>query len=74
MARVCGCYPTTMSAKKRVLFTPQFFDPLERQILEARIRDGFVFVDIGANIGAYSPLRRHACRRQCPHSRGGAAA
>ena len=46
--------PYNNVCEKRVLFTPQFFDPLERQILEARIRDGFVFVDIGANIGAYS--------------------
>ncbi|MGY6570687.1 MAG: FkbM family methyltransferase [Salinarimonas sp.] len=46
--------PYNNVCEKRVLFTPQFFDPLEREILQARIREGFVFVDIGANIGAYS--------------------
>lgn len=47
-------FPYNNVSEKRVLFTPQFFDPLEREILESRIRDCFVFVDIGANIGAYS--------------------
>ncbi|MGY6645052.1 MAG: FkbM family methyltransferase [Salinarimonas sp.] len=46
--------PYNNVCEKRILFTPQFFDPLEREILESRIRDGFIFVDIGANIGAYS--------------------
>lgn len=47
-------YPYNNVCEKRVLFTPQFFDPEERDILRAHIRDGYVFVDIGANIGAYS--------------------
>lgn len=47
-------YPYNNVCEKRVLFTPQFFDPEEREILRAHIRDGYVFVDIGANIGAYS--------------------
>ena len=40
--------------EKRVLFTPQFFDPEERLHIAKAARDGFVFIDIGANIGAYS--------------------
>jgi FkbM family methyltransferase len=47
-------HPYNNVCEKRVLFTPQFFDPEEREILRRHIRDGFVFVDIGANIGAYS--------------------
>lgn len=47
-------YPYTNICDKKVLFAPQFFDPEERGILKARIRDGFTFVDVGANIGAYA--------------------
>ena len=39
---------------KKVLFTPQFFDPEELDSLRRRIKPGFAFVDVGANIGAYS--------------------
>jgi FkbM family methyltransferase len=34
--------------------SPQFFDPIELQVLAAAIRDGFTFVDLGANVGVYS--------------------
>jgi FkbM family methyltransferase len=47
-------YPYNNVCEKRILFTPQFFDPEERKILESRIREGFTFVDIGANVGAYT--------------------
>jgi FkbM family methyltransferase len=47
-------YPYNNVCEKRILFTPQFFDPEERRILEGRIREGFTFVDIGANVGAYT--------------------
>jgi len=47
-------YPEGNVCEKRVLFTPQYFDALERDLLAARIREGFSFIDIGANIGAYS--------------------
>lgn len=47
-------YPEGNVCEKRVLFTPQYFDAREREMLAARIRDGFCFIDIGANIGAYS--------------------
>ncbi len=47
-------HPYNNVCEKRVLFTPQFFDPEEREILRRHISEGFVFVDIGANIGAYS--------------------
>jgi FkbM family methyltransferase len=47
-------YPFNNVSEKRILFTPQFFDPLERQLLAGRIGADFVFIDIGANIGAYS--------------------
>lgn len=47
-------YPYNNICEKKVLFTPQFFDPEELSILEGRIRDGFTFIDIGANIGIYA--------------------
>jgi FkbM family methyltransferase len=47
-------YPYTNICDKKVLFAPQFFDPEERAILAGRIGDGFTFVDVGANIGAYA--------------------
>jgi FkbM family methyltransferase len=47
-------YPYNNICEKKVLFTPQFFDPEELAILKGRVRDGFTFVDVGANIGAYA--------------------
>lgn len=47
-------YPDGNVCEKRVLFTPQYFDPVEREMLASRMRDGFTFIDVGANIGAYS--------------------
>jgi FkbM family methyltransferase len=47
-------YPYRNVCEKRILFTPQFFDPGELAALKARLTEGFVFLDIGANIGGYS--------------------
>ena len=47
-------YPYNNVCEKRILFTPQFFDPEERALLERRIKDGFTFVDVGANVGGYA--------------------
>lgn len=47
-------HPEDNVCEKRVLFTPQFFDPVERQVLTACLHDGFTFVDLGANVGVYS--------------------
>ncbi|MGX5733986.1 FkbM family methyltransferase [Bosea thiooxidans] len=47
-------YPDGNVCEKRVLFTPQYFDAAEREMLAARLREGFTFIDVGANIGAYS--------------------
>ena len=41
-------------AEKRVLFTPQYFDPVERDLLARVLPADGVFIDIGANVGAYS--------------------
>lgn len=49
--------------EKRLLFTPQFFDPRERAMLIERARGAeneFVFVDVGANAGGYSLALAHA--------------
>jgi FkbM family methyltransferase len=47
-------HPYNNVSEKRVLFTPQFFDPEELRILRSRLRDGFTFIDVGANIGGYA--------------------
>lgn len=47
-------HPYDNNCEKKVLFTPQFFDPQERALLKARLEPGCVFLDIGANIGAYA--------------------
>jgi FkbM family methyltransferase len=47
-------YPFSNICEKRILFTPQYFDPLERALIISRVRDHFVFMDIGANVGGYT--------------------
>jgi len=47
-------FPYDNICEKRLLFTPQYFDPRERAILVDRLTPGFRFIDIGANVGAYS--------------------
>jgi FkbM family methyltransferase len=50
-------YPGDNVCEKRILFTPQYFDPRERAILARHIDAapaGFVFLDVGANIGGYA--------------------
>lgn len=47
-------YPYNNVCEKRILFTPQYFDPEERELLRSRITSDFVFLDIGANIGGYT--------------------
>ena len=47
-------HPYNNICEKKMLFTPQNFDAAELALLEKRLHDRFVFLDIGANIGAYS--------------------
>ncbi|MGL4439207.1 MAG: FkbM family methyltransferase [Bosea sp. (in: a-proteobacteria)] len=47
-------FPQSNICEKRVLFMPQFFDSQELAILADHIRPGYRFIDIGANVGAYS--------------------
>lgn len=47
-------WPFNNVTEKRILFTPQFFDAEERAFLAGVAHDGFVFLDVGANIGAYT--------------------
>ena len=47
-------YPRNNTCEKRLLFTPQYFDLEERNLLVSRIGDNFVFIDIGANVGGYA--------------------
>lgn len=42
------------ACERRLLLTPHFFDPVELAILKTRIKPGFHFIDLGANVGAYS--------------------
>lgn len=47
-------HPYNNNCEKKVLFTPQFFDPEERAILQQHLPADGVFFDVGANIGAYA--------------------
>jgi FkbM family methyltransferase len=47
-------YPQNNVAEKRLLFTPQYFDPQERTLLAERLSGDFVFLDIGASVGGYA--------------------
>jgi FkbM family methyltransferase len=47
-------FPYDNMCEKRLLFTPQYFDRRERSILVERMRPDLRFIDIGANVGAYS--------------------
>lgn len=47
-------YPYNNVSEKRILFTPQYFDEPERDLLATRLKEDFVFIDIGANIGGYA--------------------
>src|SRR2546430_8444519 len=53
-------HPRDNGCEKNLLFTPQMYEPTERAELTAEIaranrrRAGFVFVDIGANVGLFS--------------------
>jgi FkbM family methyltransferase len=47
-------YPQNNVAEKRLLFTPQYFDPRERALLAERLVGDFVFLDVGASVGGYA--------------------
>lgn len=58
-------YPFRNVSAKRLLFTPQHFDPEERTLLARKVaaaRGEFVFVDIGANVGGYTLFVAGAAR------------
>lgn len=47
-------YPYNNVCEKRILFTPQYFDQAERELLASRMTADFTFIDIGANVGGYA--------------------
>ncbi len=52
-------YPGDNLSEKRVLMTPHFWDPVERELLRQAFRESscdrpFVFIDVGANAGFYT--------------------
>jgi FkbM family methyltransferase len=47
-------YPYNNVCEKKALFTPQLFDPEEFAVLREVVREGFTFIDVGSNVGAYS--------------------
>jgi FkbM family methyltransferase len=47
-------YPHNNVAEKRLLFTPQYFDPAERALLSERLTGDFIFIDVGASVGGYA--------------------
>jgi FkbM family methyltransferase len=42
------------ACERRLMVTPQFFDPVELEILRQTVSSDFHFIDLGANVGAYS--------------------
>jgi FkbM family methyltransferase len=46
--------PYNNVAEKRLLFTPQYFDPKERALIASKIGDDFIFIDAGASVGGYA--------------------
>jgi FkbM family methyltransferase len=42
------------ACERRLMVTPQFFDPEELEILRSVVRSNFHFIDLGANVGTYS--------------------
>jgi FkbM family methyltransferase len=47
-------YPFSNVCEKRILFTPQYFDTEERDLIASKCHGDFVFMDIGANVGGYA--------------------
>lgn len=42
------------ACERRLLITPQWFDPFELSMLSEAIRPSFHFIDLGANVGTYA--------------------
>src|SRR5262249_59934790 len=47
-------YPRSNSSEKRLMATPQFFEAIEMALLKKELTAEFVFLDVGANAGAYT--------------------
>ena len=47
-------HPCDNTCEKRLLFTPQYFDPVERDAIAPHLVDGVVMLDIGASMGGYA--------------------
>ena len=47
-------YAGNNACERRLIVTPQFFDPVELAFLKSRLHPAFTFLDIGSNVGAYS--------------------
>jgi FkbM family methyltransferase len=47
-------YPRNHVCEKRILFSPDDFDQVERDALAKRLAPDFTFIDIGAGVGGYS--------------------
>lgn len=58
-------YPYRNVSEKRILFTPQYFDPEERALIASRMTADFVFIDIGANVGAYALFVAAQAKGRC---------
>jgi FkbM family methyltransferase len=46
--------PYNNVAEKRLLFTPQYFDPRERALIASRLCEDFIFIDAGSSVGGYA--------------------
>jgi len=58
-------HPTGNVSEGRLLFMPELWDRSERAILREHARPGTVFVDVGANFGAYTWWLLHLLGPDC---------
>lgn len=47
-------HPARNNSEKRLAFTPQYFDAVERAYLKAHMRPDMIFIDVGADVGGYA--------------------
>jgi FkbM family methyltransferase len=57
--------PVDNATEKILTFTPQLFDPTELAAIAEHLCPGMVFVDVGANVGAYTLFAAHAAAETC---------
>ncbi|MEQ1611252.1 MAG: FkbM family methyltransferase [Hyphomicrobiaceae bacterium] len=57
--------PVGNATEKHLTFMPQLFDPAELAAIESTLEPGSVFIDVGANVGAYTLFAAARSNREC---------